>query len=122
MDKITAPARKVSQIVADKMQIAADAFVEYAQQVYMKRIPKETDVDDSIIVLLLCLFIPGLGIIFAGAVKKHKSTIVTGSLQLVMAYLLLPTVIGFVIFWLWSIYWAYLIYIDAHIRAAEEDA
>ena len=63
-------------------------------------------VDDSwgIVLLIVNIFFPGIGTIINSLMgdKVHVTTLIVGILQLVLA--------GFIIGWIWSIWWGVLIY------------
>eukprot|EP00283_Hemiselmis_rufescens_P009583 CAMPEP_0173433806 /NCGR_PEP_ID=MMETSP1357-20121228/11112_1 /TAXON_ID=77926 /ORGANISM="Hemiselmis rufescens, Strain PCC563" /LENGTH=84 /DNA_ID=CAMNT_0014398545 /DNA_START=32 /DNA_END=286 /DNA_ORIENTATION=+ len=53
------------------------------------------------ICLLLNVFLPGVGSAVAGIMEKRWSTVLIGVLQLATCW--------FIVGWIWSIYWGYLI-------------
>ncbi|MES1912233.1 MAG: hypothetical protein MHM6MM_004544 [Cercozoa sp. M6MM] len=66
-----------------------------------RRVPKVSETM-GVICFILDIFLPGIGTLLAGATEGKTDTMIIGVLQFFLAV--------FLVGWLWSIYWGYLIW------------
>mmetsp|Transcript_23867 Transcript_23867/g.49937 ORF Transcript_23867/g.49937 Transcript_23867/m.49937 type:complete len:94 (+) Transcript_23867:30-311(+) len=77
-------------------------FEEMWDDVKNQSVPAMDSANMGILILLLNIFLPGIGSIVAGVMKSKTSTIVLGVIQLLTS--------AFILGWIFSIWWGILIY------------
>mmetsp|Transcript_18401 Transcript_18401/g.45185 ORF Transcript_18401/g.45185 Transcript_18401/m.45185 type:complete len:85 (-) Transcript_18401:204-458(-) len=78
----------------------AELFNEIIEDIKQQRVPRVSRAWAAICLLLNC-FLPGVGTIVSSIIDKKWSALVIGIVQLLTAW--------FILGWLWSLYWGYLI-------------